>query len=228
MVVSKRSPFNKRSLDRALEILADGRVLGRITFRPSAQPRAAEAIAALRRHGCRTIGLLSDQPDSAAGPLARALGLDFHQAGLSSHAKAELLRACRARGLKVVYMGDARAEPDAAREAQVAISWSDGLDSDQDPASVLVLRADLDWIGPLRERSRAHVDRVGAVHSSILVPNLACIAGAFFLGFTSLSAVILTNLGTWAVYAGLPRRYYSDQKVGQARRLRESECQAEA
>jgi Cu2+-exporting ATPase len=201
---------------RPLEVMADGRVLGRITFRPSARPRAAEAIGALRRHGCRTIGLLSDQPDSTAGPLARSLGLDFHRASLSSHAKAEFLRACRARGLKVVYVGDARAEPCAAREAQVAISWSDGLDSDPNPAQVLILQADLDWIGPLRERSRAHLDRVRAVHGSILIPNLACIAGAFFLGFTSLSAVILTNLGTWAIYAGLPRRDYTRKKVGQA------------
>src|SRR5262249_10985296 len=152
--------------------------------------------------GCRTIGLLSDQPDTGAGPLARALGLDFHRAGLSSAAKVELLRACRERGLKVVYVGDARAEPRVAREARVAISWADGVDPDPDPAQVLVFRSDLDWIGPLRERSRAHLDQVRTVHGSILVPNLACIAGAFFLGFTSLSAVILTNLGTWAVYAG--------------------------
>ena len=191
---------------RPLEISADGRVLGRITFRPSARPQAAEAIRELRRHGCRTIGLLSDRPDSSAAPLAQALGLDFHLAGLSSEAKAEVLRACRDRGLKAVYVGDARLEPGAARAAHVAVSWSDGLDPGQDPAQVLVLRSDLAWIGPLRERSGSHVDRVRTVHGTILLPNLACIAGAFFLGFTSLSAVILTNLGTWAIYSGLPRR----------------------
>ncbi|HZW33271.1 MAG TPA: HAD family hydrolase, partial [Isosphaeraceae bacterium] len=181
-----------------LEISADGRVLGRITFRAAARPRAAEAIAALRRAGGRTIGLLSDQPEATAAPLAQVLGLDFHRAGLSSQAKADLLRACRDRGLKAVYVGDARREPRAAGAAHVAISWSDGLDPAQDPAQILVLRPDLAWIGPLRERSRSHLDRVRAVHGSILLPNLACIAGAFFLGFTSLSAVILTNLGTWA------------------------------
>jgi Cu2+-exporting ATPase len=190
----------------ALEISADGRVLGRITFRPSARPRAAEALGELRRRGRRTIGLLSDQPESAAAPLAQALGLDFHLAGLSSQAKADVLRACRDRGLKAVYVVDARLEPGAAREAHVAISWSDGIDPGQDPAQVLVLRPDLAWIGPLRERSESHVDRVRAVHDSILLPNLACIAGVFFLGFTSLSSVILTNLGTWAIYSGLPRR----------------------
>ena len=59
-------------------------------------------------------------------------------------------------------------------------------------------------------RSRAsHVDRIRAVHGAVLLPNAACVAGAFLLGFTSLSAVILTNLGTLAIYSGLPRRLRS-------------------
>ena len=41
---------------------------------------------------------------------------------------------------------------------------------------------------------------------AILVPNLACVAGVIFLGLTSLSVVVLTNLGTLAVYSGLAGR----------------------
>ena len=40
----------------------------------------------------------------------------------------------------------------------------------------------------------------------MLLPNAATVAGAFLLGFTSLSAVILTNLGTFAIYSGLLRQ----------------------
>ena len=42
----------------------------------------------------------------------------------------------------------------------------------------------------------------------MLIPNIACVAGAFFLGFTSLYSVVLTNLGTFAIYTGLPRRKF--------------------
>jgi Cu2+-exporting ATPase len=132
--------------------------------------------------------------------------MDFHLGGLSSEGKAEAVRSCRRRGLKVVYVGDGRREPDVAREADVAISMADDLDPAHDPAQVLVLRPDLGWITGLRERSRSHVDCIRAVHSFVLIPNLFCIAGAFFLGFTSLSSVVLTNLGTLAVYSGLPRQ----------------------
>ena len=112
---------------------------------------------------------------------------------------------------RAVVMADSTAapypdEPEAAREADVAISMADDLDPARDPAQVLVLRPDLGWIAGLRERSRSHIDCLRAVHSFVLIPNIACVAGAFFLGFTSLYSVILTNLGTFAIYTGLPRR----------------------
>ena len=34
----------------------------------------------------------------------------------------------------------------------------------------------------------------------MLWPNLFCVAGAFTLGFTSLTTVVLSNLGTYQVY----------------------------
>ena len=54
------------------------------------------------------IGLLSDRPDPEVAPLAEALGVDFHLGGLSPESKAEAVRSCRRRGLKVVYVGDCR------------------------------------------------------------------------------------------------------------------------
>jgi Cu2+-exporting ATPase len=189
-----------------LEVAADGRAIGRIAFSRSPRLHAAQAIRELRRHGPLAIGLLSDRPESEAAPLAGALGVDFHLAGLSSRMKAEALRDCRRRGHRVVYVGDCRREPEAAREAYAAISIADDLEPAHDPVQVLVLRPDLGWIAGLRERSRSHVECLRAVHTFVLMPNLICIAGAFFLGFTSLSSVVLTNLGTFAVYTGLPRR----------------------
>ena len=189
-----------------VEVASDGRAVGRITFGRSACPRAAGSIRDLRTQGPMAIGLLSDRPDAEAAALASGLGLDFHLGGLSSEGKAEVVRACRRRGLKVVYVGDCRREADAARAADAAISVADDLDPARDPAAVLVLRQDLGWIADLRGRSRSHVDCLRAVHRFVLIPNLCCIAGAFFLGFTSLSSVVLTNLGTLAIYTGLPRR----------------------
>jgi Cu2+-exporting ATPase len=187
-------------------VTTDGQEVGRITFRPSSRPLVFEAIRELRAAGPLAFGLLSDRPDDEVGALAAALGLDFHRGGLSSTAKADLIRSYRNRGIKVAYIGDGRLEPEAARAAHVSISIADEIDLDQDPAPVLALRPDFSWMAPLRGRSRSHVARVRTVHRAILVPNLFCVAGAFLFGFTTLSAVVITNLSTWAVYAGLPHR----------------------
>ena len=190
----------------ALLLMVDGQLAGRIGFRPASRPRIAAAIEELRRQGPMAAGLVSDRRVSDAEVLAAELGLDFHHGGLTSAAKADLLRAFRDRGLKVAYVGDCRREPAAAREAHVAISLADDFDPEHDPGQILILRPDFDWLPALRELSLAHVGRVRIAHRAILLPNLLCIAGAFFLGFTSFSAVVITNLGTWAVYSGLPER----------------------
>jgi Cu2+-exporting ATPase len=201
-----------------LELSADGRLIGRIAFGRSSASRAAGAIRELRRHGPLTIGLVSDRPDAEAASLAATLGMDFHLGSLTPGARMVAVRSLRERGLKVAYVGDCRREPDAAREAYVAISLADAVEPAHDPAHVLVLRPDLDWAADLRDRARSHVDRVRSVQRFILIPNLACIAGAFLLGFTSLSVVVLTNLGTLAVYSGLPHQLRSS---GAGRRGRE-------
>jgi hypothetical protein len=192
--------------DSRLYLTASGRTVGRIGFRPASRSRLAAAVEELRRQGGVTVGFFTEGAGRATGTLASELEPDFHLGDLSPAAKAELLRAFRDRGLKIAYVGDCRREPHAARIAHVAISVADGFDPEHDPAQILVLRRDFAWLPALRELSRAHTGRVRAAQSSILVPNLLCIAGAFFFGFTSLAAVVITNLGTWAIYSGLPER----------------------
>jgi Cu2+-exporting ATPase len=194
------------SPDSRLYLTASGRTVGRIAFRPASRSRLAAAVEELRRQGGVMIGFFTEGTGPLTGTLASEVEPDFQLGDLRGAAKAELLRSFRDRGLKIAYVGDCRLEPHAARLAHVAISVADGFDLEHDPAQILVLRRDFAWAPALREFSRAHIGRVRAAQGSILVPNLLCIAGAFFLGFTSLAAVVITNLGTWAIYSGLPER----------------------
>src|SRR5262249_14193016 len=136
-----------------LSLLANGRTVGRILFRPPSQSRLAGAVEALRRQGGVAIGLFSAGSSRAAQPSESHLKPDFHHIGLSSSAKADLLRSCRIRGLKIAYVGDCLREPQAAREAHVAISVAGDFDPEQDPAQILVLRNDFAWLPALCELS---------------------------------------------------------------------------
>jgi cation transport ATPase len=193
------------SANAPLEIIVDGRLAGVVLFGASSGPHAAEAIRQLRSRRV-VVGLLSHRSARDVENLARALEVDIHAGELSSQGKIDLLTTLRRRGRKVAYVGDCARHPDVARIASVAISMSGDPASEQDRAHARILRTDLGWLAPVHEICRAHVDRVRVVHGAILLPNFACVAGAFFGGFTSLSSVVITNLGTLAVYSGLARR----------------------
>ena len=115
----------------------------------------------------------------------------------------QLIRGCRKRGLKVAYAGECLARPRVAREADVSISLdADALGGlDRNPASIVLLQPDLSKLAVLREATRIYNRRVKVAQGSALIPNFFCVAGAFFLGFTSLATVIVTNLGTYSTYA---------------------------
>ena len=189
-----------------LTVAADGGTIGRVAFRPSGRLRAVAAVAALRESGARGVGLLSGRPDAAVATLAGALGIDDFRGDLSPRAKADVLRTFRERGLKVTYVGERLREQPAAREAHAAISLDGEFAPETDPAAAVMLPGDLGRVAGLRALSKTHVARVRSVHGMALIPNLVCIAGAFLFGFTSLSAVVVTNLGILGVYSGLPHR----------------------
>ena len=201
-------PIHVRELPGAPETLlvsAAERTIGTMTFARSARPEAARVFERLREGGTVAVGLVSDRPEAEVGALASALGADFYQASLSAIHRTQSLRSDRARGLKVAYIGDCRNQPEVARAAYLAISRSDVLDLERDPAPILLLGPDLGAIAGLRALARSHVSRAQTIVGSILIPNLFCIAGAFLLGFTTLSAVVLTNLGTLTIDVMAPR-----------------------
>ncbi|WP_165224134.1 P-type ATPase [Aquisphaera insulae] len=182
----------------------DGQIAGLIEFRPSARLRAASDLAALRVAARRplAIGLLSRSNEDRARARAAALGMDFHLAIGSSQDPARLVERCRDRNLKIAFVGECLASPAVARAAAVAVSIdADPVESaERNPAQVLLLQPDLGGLSDLADAAREYRQQVRAAEKSAVIPNLACVAGALFFGFNSMTNVAITNLGTLATY----------------------------
>jgi cation transport ATPase len=215
-VSSGRGEIATRSID-SLMVGINGQIAGLIDFRASSRLRAAAAIHELRSQARRplAVGLVSPRRDPFFLDQAAALGVDFNYGGLSSGELALLIRGCQRRGLKVAYLGECLKRGRAAREADVAISLdAEGLEHlDRNPAAIVLLRPDLSGLALLGEASRVHRNRILSAQGGAFVPNLICAAGALFLGFSSLTSVVLTNLGTGSTYA---------RTVARMHRLRQS------
>ena len=200
-----RGRLEPRSID-SLMVGINGQIAGLIDFRPSARLRAATALQELRtRHAGRwPSGLVSEKPATprlravAAGARRRLrLRRPCHRRPGPAHP-----RAARGAGSRSPTSASA-CSARAARQADVAISLdADGLEElERNPASILLLQPDLSRLGVLGDVSRVHRRRILSAQGGALLPNLFCVAGAFFLGFSSLTTVMITNLGTGSTYA---------------------------
>jgi cation transport ATPase len=180
----------------------DGTFVGTFRFRRSRRPAAAPVLARLRERTKAPFVLLSDRPAAEAATRAAALGVDQHLGGLSTTDTARFLDDCMRRGLRPAWVGDARTAGRLAPLAHVAIVHAGDLDVDLDtcPADALLLAPSMEPLADLWDLAAGHADCLRAADRLVLVPNLLAVAGAFTMGFTSLTSVVLSNFGTYQVY----------------------------
>jgi cation transport ATPase len=187
----------------SLMVGINGQVAGLIHFRRSETLDGAAALRRLRSKQNLYIGIISEQSQATREALTASLGVDFHVGCLSVDDRLRFFRNCSNHGLKVAYVGDREIDPRVMAEVHVAISLvgneTGGLDHLSAP--ICVLQPQIAKLAELWEIARIHRRRLRVAHGYAMIPNLACIAGAFVWGFTSLASVVVTNLGTYCVYA---------------------------
>jgi cation transport ATPase len=157
----------------------------------------------LRSKRILQVGIISEQAQPSLASLTMSLGADFHINGLGADDRVRFLRNCRNHGFKVAYVGDCRIDPRAMAEVHVAISLvgSEMNNLDHDSAPICVLQPRITKLAELWDIASIHQRRLRVAYRYALIPNLACIAGAFAWGFTSLASVVVSNLGTYCVYS---------------------------
>ncbi|WZO98051.1 HAD family hydrolase [Isosphaeraceae bacterium EP7] len=185
-----------------IAVEVDGTLVGLLEFRRSARPEAAEAIRRMQALAPVPMAFLSSRPQDEAVALAAALGIPIAHGDTTPEAAATLIRDAKARGRRIAFVGDCRRSTLAADAAHVAIALLDDRDEDLDAgrAGIFIQGGRPGPLADLWKIAGAHRDRVREAHRLILVPNLFCIAGAFFFGFTSLASVLVSNLGTYGLY----------------------------
>jgi cation transport ATPase len=187
----------------ALGVEVDGQAVGTVEFAWSRRLEAAEAVARLKSAAAAPVVLVSAASESEVAARARALGVDHHHAGLGPDELARLLADGRARGLRAAFVGDCSKNPGPAAEAHVAVSLGGegAFESEDVHAAVVLLQPRLDRFADLWDVAQRHTGRARRSERFMLVPNLLCVVGALLFGVTSLTAVVVSNLGTFGLYS---------------------------
>lgn len=125
----------------------------RFRFEDRLRPGAKETVAALRRAGVE-IALLSGDRPAAVSRIAAALGIDRAEGGLVPAGKLARLEALRARGKRVLMVGDGVNDAPALAAAHVGASFTRGASVAQGSADLILPETRLSALIEARAISR--------------------------------------------------------------------------
>jgi P-type Cu+ transporter len=135
-----------------ISVARDGQPVGLLALADAVRPEAAEAIAALKQAGVRTV-LITGDNEGNARRVAAELGIDQVHAGVLPGEKADLVRRLQQTG-RVAMVGDGINDAPALMQADVGIAMGGGTDIAIDSADIITLSNRLDAVVTAREISR--------------------------------------------------------------------------
>jgi len=205
--VTLREQPNESAAPADLVLEVDQQPCLRLTFLHGLRLRASEAIDQLAE-ACDQVGrqpmrvvLVTSHGESEAVERAAALRADTWETAASDAAIAAVISRRRRAGDKVVLAAVCSELPAASRAASVAIDLGgEAVDVMQSPAGIVALAGEISSLADLVIAARQRNERLARSRKISLLPNMACVAGAFLFGFTSLVVAIVSNLGTFGSY----------------------------
>jgi Cu2+-exporting ATPase len=173
----------------------DGALGGAIELRAAERPEARAVIEGLRARGAKHLAIISGDHEQPTRKLAERLGMDRHFAEVLPQDKAKYVELLQEEGRTVCFIGDGVNDSIALKTANVSISLRGASSVATDTAQVVFMEDSLIKLLELYDVSRELHKNIHQSWGLILVPNLFCIAGAFFAGFGVMHSMVFNQIG---------------------------------
>jgi heavy metal translocating P-type ATPase len=168
---------------------------GAIEMRAADRPEAGELIDGLRARGAKHLAIISGDHDLPTRKLAERLGMDRYFAEVLPQDKAKYVELLQKEGRTVCFVGDGINDSIALKKANVSISLRGASSIATDTAQVVFMEDSLVKVLQLQDISRDLQRNINWSWGLIVVPNMICIGGAFFLGFGVMHSMVFNQLG---------------------------------
>ncbi|HEY4044995.1 MAG TPA: heavy metal translocating P-type ATPase [Rhodopila sp.] len=203
-------------------VAVDDHFGGALELRAAVRPEVRAIVQGLRRRGIKHLAIISGDHEAPTRKLATELGMDRYFAHVMPGDKAEYVEKLRKEGRKVCFVGDGINDAIALKQANVGISLRGATLIATDTAHVVFMEQSLGKLCELLDISHGLRRNVRNSWVMIIVPNVICIAGVFFLGFGIGASVVTNNVaGLGALANGIwPMRRVA-QLEAERRHLRE-------
>ncbi|EFL52126.1 heavy metal translocating P-type ATPase [Solidesulfovibrio fructosivorans JJ]] len=183
-----------------LVVRRDGEAIGIIGVADAARETAAHAVAALRRLGMKTVGILSGDHEKAVAALAGRVGVTDVWAGLAPGDKLDILSRFQDRAGRVLFVGDGINDAPALARANVGVAMGAvGSDVALETADVALADDDIAKLPFLIHLGRRMTWLIGVnIGLGLLFNSVAIMGGAY--GYLSpVAAAIFHNVGSVVV-----------------------------
>lgn len=175
-------------------VAVDKAVVGAIELAPTLRSGVREVIVGLRERGVRQVVIISGDHEKPTRKLADELGIDRYFAEVLPAEKALYVELMQKDGKKVCFVGDGINDSIALKRANVSISLRGATTVATDTAQLVFMEDNLWKLCEVMDISRELDRNIQTSWAIILLPNLMCIAGAFFLGFGVMASVLANNV----------------------------------
>ncbi|MFG1477825.1 heavy metal translocating P-type ATPase [Xanthobacter sp. V4C-4] len=181
--------------DSLVLVGVDDALGGAIELKAAERPEAAEVIAGLRARGAKHLAIISGDHEQPTRKLAEKLGMDRYFAEVLPQDKAKYVELLQKEGRTVCFIGDGVNDSIALKKANVSISLRGASSIATDTAQVVFMEDSLAKLVQLRDVSEELQQNIDRSWGLILVPNIVCIAGAFFGGFGVMHSMVFNQIG---------------------------------
>jgi Cu2+-exporting ATPase len=163
-----------------------------LELRAAVRPEVRDIVQGLRARGIKHIAIISGDHEAPTRKLAEELGMDRYFAQVMPADKADYVEKMRREGRKVCFVGDGINDAIALKKANLGISLRGATLFATDTAHVVFMEQSLGKLCDLLDIAHGLRRNVRNSWVMIIVPNVACIAGVFTLGF-GIGAYVVTN-----------------------------------
>lgn len=159
-----------------LYLAIDGKLAATICIEDPLRTEAKSVIRKLHKEGFTNIVMMTGDSYRTAEAIAKSVGVDHFYAEVLPEDKADFVQQEKAKGHKVVMIGDGINDSPALSAADVGIAISDGAEIAREIADITVSADDLNEIVTLRMLSGALMKRIHKNYRQIVTFNAGLIA----------------------------------------------------
>ena len=170
-IVQLISKLHSKGASSLIYLAIGQRLAGIISIYDPLKPEAKHVINNLREIGFKKVIMLTGDCENAAEHIANELGIDDYKAGILPEDKAEYIRLLKAKGKKVVMVGDGVNDTPALSSADVSISMQDSSDIARELADVTLTSSRLDEIVEFKKISILLMQRIKHNYTNIVAFN---------------------------------------------------------